>query len=171
MFGRMNVETNLQAAKWFINNILESLPINMYFYIIGASPHKDLLDISKINKRVKVTGYLDDPYPLIKGAIASVCPITMGGGIQNKIIESMAIGSINIVSPLAAIPFDEKDNPGLIVANTNEEWSFYIKDIYTNKSKYEKNIMNGQSYARNHFSWKAYGDCHKSVLNNNSKEA
>lgn len=170
MFGRMNVETNFQAAKWFIANILDTLPEDIVFYIIGASPHSELLNIAKKNNRVKVLGYIDDPYPLIKGAIASVCPINMGGGIQNKIIESMAIGSINIVSPLAAIPFNIKDNPGLIIAKNIEEWSFYIKDILANKDKYEQNINYGKSYARKHFSWKSYGNCYKSIIEKTNME-
>ena len=58
--------------------------------------------LGKKNLRVDVIGFVDDPYPLISGALASIAPIRLGGGIQNKVLESLAVGANVVVSKMVA---------------------------------------------------------------------
>ena len=67
-------------------------------------------------------GFVDDPYPLIKGSIASICPIQIGGGIQNKVIESMALGVNTLVSPIASTAFKDFEKTGLMLCSNPQEW-------------------------------------------------
>lgn len=156
LFGKMNFEPNVHAAEWFAENILVNLPSHIRFYIIGAEPCSRILRLQESNPRIVVTGYLDDPYIGLRGAIANVCPIQIGGGIQNKVIEGLAVEALNIVSSLAAKPFQDIETSGLIVCDTSEDWVRFITDA----SKYPKNYFHkrtqGREYARKHFSWDAY---------------
>lgn len=47
---------------------------------------------------------MDDPYLILKKAIAVIAPMQTGGGIQNKVLEAMALGKINLLSSKAAAP-------------------------------------------------------------------
>ena len=51
-----------------------------------------------------MTGYMDDPYELLGEAKAVIAPMQTGGGIQNKVLEAMAMGKLNLVSSKAAEP-------------------------------------------------------------------
>jgi len=101
-------------------------------------------------------GFIENPYPLIRGSIASICPIQTGGGIQNKAIESLAVGAITIVSPLAAAAMDAIESGGLIVCNEPLAWADKIIDISKNPEMYALKRKLGPIYVRNHFSWSAY---------------
>jgi len=155
-FGRMNVETNLRSVIWFINNILVALPPSIKLYIIGAKPTQELLLLSKENKRIEVLGFIDNPYPMLKGAIASICPIQMGGGIQNKIIESQAVGALTIANSLAIKAFENISESGLLVADSIPEWVDTISQAYRNPYEFEINREMGANYAKKYFSWDSY---------------
>lgn len=156
IFGRMNFEPNVHAAEWFVENVLDRLPSHIRLYVVGACPSPRVIRLADLNPRVVVTGFVEDPYPLLRGAIASVCPIQMGGGIQNKVIEGLAVGAMGLVSPLAAQPMLDIESSGLVVCDTPEKWARLILDVQQNPHSYETNRSMGREYARKHFSWTAY---------------
>jgi glycosyltransferase involved in cell wall biosynthesis len=156
LFGKMNFEPNVQAAEWFVENILEKLPAHIRFYIIGADPCSRILKLQETNPRVIVTGYLSDPYIGIRSSIANVCPIQIGGGIQNKVIEGLAVGALTFVSPLAALPFQNIETSGLIVCATPEDWIRYITIASMQPDDFCCNRVKGREYARKYFSWDSY---------------
>lgn len=156
IFGKMNFEPNVNAVHWFVDNVLKLLPDSISLYVIGVSPSSSILKLALSNPRVKVTGFIENPYPLIKGAIASICPIQIGGGIQNKAIESLAIGALTIVSTLAANAMNSIETSGLIVCDTPESWADVITKAAENPEFYIPKRELGPDYVRDHFSWDAY---------------
>jgi glycosyltransferase involved in cell wall biosynthesis len=156
LFGKMNFEPNVQAAEWFVENILERLPSAIRFYIVGADPCSRILRLQESNPRIVVTGYLDDPYMGLRGAIANVCPIQIGGGIQNKVIEGLAVCALTLVSSLAAQPFQHIKTSGLIVCDTPEDWVQTITLAFEQPQYFFDNRSKGRECARNHFSWDTY---------------
>ncbi|QWD87331.1 glycosyltransferase [Polynucleobacter paludilacus] len=155
-FGKMDYEPNVDAALWFIKNVLVRLPPEIKMYIVGANPDKRIINIASYSSRVIVTGFVEDPYPSIRGAIASLCPIQMGGGIQNKVIETLAVGALGVVSTKAASPLVDFQKTGLFLCDTPDEWVQRITEIASNKNSYDINRQMGRNYAKNHFSWLAY---------------
>jgi glycosyltransferase involved in cell wall biosynthesis len=156
IFGKMNYEPNVNAVHWFCENVLGLLPNSIVLYVIGVSPSAGLLKLALKNPRVKVLGFIENPYPLIRGSIASICPIQIGGGIQNKVIESLAIGALTIASPLAAVTMNQVEDSGMIICDTPISWAQNIIEIIENPKAYNINRQVGSAYVRNHFSWDSY---------------
>ena len=156
IFGKMNFEPNVNAVEWFVENILPSLPDHIKLYVVGADPGTRITKLANQNSRVIVTGFVGDPYPSLRGAIANICPIQIGGGIQNKVIEGLAIGALGLVSSLAADPMPEIENSGLIVCDSRDQWVQAILAAYTNHENFDSNRVVGRQYARKHFSWESY---------------
>jgi len=156
IFGKMDFEPNVDAALWFINNVLIKLPNEIKLYIVGANPDKRIKSIALHNSRVIVTGFVENPYPLIRGAIANLCPIQMGGGIQNKVIEGLAVGAVGIVSSKAASSMLDFQKTGLFLCDTPDEWAQKIIEIAADRNSYSINRQMGREYANRHFSWSAY---------------
>jgi glycosyltransferase involved in cell wall biosynthesis len=156
IFGRMNFEPNVHATEWFVESVLGLLPNHIRLYVVGADPSPRVVKLSERNPRVVVTGFMEDPYPMLRGALACICPIRIGGGIQNKVIEGLAVGAVVVVSPLAAQPMQDIDKSGLTVCDTPQQWAEVIMKILDDPHYFESQRSLGRHYAREHFSWESY---------------
>jgi len=164
-FGKMNYQPNIDAVIWFAENVLTDLNKNLIFAIVGAYPPKKLLKLKEKYGNVEITGFVEDPYVIIKSALCLVAPMRTGGGIQNKILESMALGTINIVSSLAAKPIGGKNMQDFIVKNDPKKIAKIINDIYSNPQKYDYIKNSSREFIKNHFTWSIYEQKLISVIN------
>lgn len=91
--GAMDYWANVDAVRWFAASVwpevLKQLP-DSKFYIVGSSPTKQAISLEKI-PGVVVTGRVEDIRPYLRHAKASVAPMQIARGIQNKILEAMAM--------------------------------------------------------------------------------
>jgi len=155
-FGKMNYQPNIDAALWFTKNVLPLLREDLTFGIIGAYPTKQLLELERKHPNVKVTGFIDDPYIILKSALCVVAPMQTGGGIQNKILESMALGTINIVSSLAAKPIGGINMRDFIVEDQPQKIANIINDIPYNPKRYNHIKTFSRDFIKNNFTWSIY---------------
>jgi glycosyltransferase involved in cell wall biosynthesis len=133
------------------------LPTDIKLYVVGSQPDDRLVGLAAKNSRVVVTGFIDDPYPDIRGSIAMICPIRMGGGIQNKVIESLAVGAVTLISQLASKAFDDIPSSGMLVCEEPRSWADAILNARKNRSSSLAVAKAGRDYARERFSWEAFG--------------
>ena len=94
--GKMNYLPNVLAVEWFAREVMPLLPEDVHFKIVGTHPLPRVKALA--SDRIEVTGFIDDPYPILSGALAVVVPMLIGGGIQNKLLEAMALGCVTINS-------------------------------------------------------------------------
>ncbi len=156
LFGNLSYVPAIHGAFWFIKNILPFINNEIKFLLLGANPPKKLIKLSNRSKRIIVKGFVNDPYSIMKGSLVSISPIFIGGGIQNKVIEGMAIGAVNLVSPISIEPFDNIDDTGLILCKTDNDWIYQINKIYNNPSNYLLNRKKGINYAKTNLNWNTY---------------
>jgi sugar transferase (PEP-CTERM/EpsH1 system associated) len=99
--GTMDYPPNVDAAEWFATSILplirKRLP-RAQFYIVGSHPAPAVEALAKIDG-VHVTGRVPDVRPYMKYAAAVVAPMRIARGIQNKVLQPMAMGLVTIVTP------------------------------------------------------------------------
>lgn len=156
-FGKMNYQPNIDAVLWFVENVFEKIDRNIRFVIVGTDPTKKILKLAKLNERIEVTGFLDDPYEILNSSLLAVAPMQTGGGIQNKVLETMALGTINIVSSLAAKPIiGANHNEHLLVSDDPDEIAKFVNDIYNNPTKYSFIKENAKKLIKNSYSWANY---------------
>ena len=107
--GKMSYSANDDAARYLLSSVfprLVTLVPGVRLVIAGSSPSPALVALAgRAGERVTVTGYVDDLRPYLSGAIAAVCPMRIGVGIQNKVLEAMAMARPVVCSPLAARAF------------------------------------------------------------------
>lgn len=154
--GKLSVAHNVDMIKWFSTHVLPILPDNIKLYLIGAGANQELQSLARSNGRIIITGFLDNPYLALRASIACICPLQTGGGVQNKVIESLASGSLTIATSKAASAFNNPNESGILVCDTPAEWRNTIIDITRNPNKYQSNREIGRNYAARHFSWKTY---------------
>lgn len=105
--GSMDYAPNVEAVQWFHAKALplmqREIP-NLKFVIAGRNPAKAVQDLAG-DSSVVVTGTVADIRPYFRGASATVAPMQLARGVQNKILESMAMGIPAAASSKAAVAF------------------------------------------------------------------
>ena len=133
--GRMDYQPNIDAVKWFIENVLPKLNKNIEFNIIGGYVTNEILNLQKNN--IKILGFLEDPYIVLNSSLCTVAPMQTGGGLQTKILIAMALKSIVISTSLASNPIEGvENNINIIIEDNPDLMATKINDIYNNSSKY-----------------------------------
>jgi glycosyltransferase involved in cell wall biosynthesis len=161
-FGRMKYQPNIDAVLWFINNVLPRLDENIKFAIVGSDPSKKILKLQDKYDNIIVTGFVDDPYVILRSALCVVAPMQTGGGIQNKVLEAMAVEGLVIVSSLSAKPIGAEHMKEFIVEDDPMRMASIINDVYHSPSKYITIRQNARKFIKSNFSEKVY----KERLNN-----
>ena len=102
--GAMDYRANVDAVTWFVNDILpkvlESFP-SVMFYIVGSNPVSEVKKLAS-SPNIVVTGFVDDIRPYISYSSAAIAPLRIARGIQNKVLEAMALGK-SVVATKAAM--------------------------------------------------------------------
>lgn len=100
--GAMDYWANVDAVRWFAEDIFSHITKNypaVKFYIVGSKPSKEVEALA--NNTVVVTGAVDDIRPYIAHAKLAVAPLRIARGIQNKVLEAMAMGKYVIATSAA----------------------------------------------------------------------
>jgi polysaccharide biosynthesis protein PslH len=101
--GVMDYPPNVDAVTWFAEEVLPriraALP-DAQFHVVGSSPARAVRRLAA-RDGVHVTGRVPDVRPYLAHATAAVAPLRIARGIQNKVLEAMAMARPVIVTPAA----------------------------------------------------------------------
>jgi sugar transferase (PEP-CTERM/EpsH1 system associated) len=128
--GAMDYLPNVDAATWFASEVLPALLQRwpaVRFYIVGRNPSAAVLALA--SDRVVVTGTVDDVRPYLQHAATVVAPLRIARGIQNKILEAMAMGKAVIASATCAAAVDAVAEQELLTATSPEEYLAAIGQV------------------------------------------
>jgi sugar transferase (PEP-CTERM/EpsH1 system associated) len=101
--GTMGYRPNVEAVGFFATEVmprLASLSPAPHFHIVGADPSPAVRALAAL-PRVHVTGSVPDMRPYLAHAAVAVAPLRIARGIQNKVLEAMAMARPVIASPEA----------------------------------------------------------------------
>ncbi len=113
--GTMDYRPNIDAVAWFAAHVLPLLP-DACFTIVGANPAAEVRRLAAL-PGVVVTGRVADVRPYLAHAAAVVAPLRIARGIQNKVLEAMAIGRPVVASLAAFEGIDARPGRDLLVAD------------------------------------------------------
>lgn len=105
--GAMDYWPNIDAVTWFVQEILPRLRRSwpaLCFYIVGRSPPPSVSALAC--ESVVVTGTVPDVRPYLQHAALVVAPLRVARGLQNKILEAMAMGRPVVASRACAQAID-----------------------------------------------------------------
>lgn len=91
--GAMDYWPNIDAATWFATEILPRLRTqwpSLRFHVAGRNPTPAVRALA--GDAVSVTGTVPDMRPYLQHAAVVVAPLRLARGIQNKVLEAMAMG-------------------------------------------------------------------------------
>ncbi|HJS87969.1 MAG TPA: glycosyltransferase, partial [Acetobacteraceae bacterium] len=121
--GHMDYWPNIDAVQWFAAEVMPRLCARRpapRFWIVGANPSEAVKQLAAL-PGVHVTGRVPAVQPYIAHAAACVSPLRMARGIQNKVLEAMAMGRPVVASPQAFEGVRAEAGTHLLVADGAEE--------------------------------------------------
>ncbi len=155
--GNMSYSPNVEAVQYIAQEILPVLRrrnINPSLVISGANPNQTVLKLGKTDENIEITGWVDDIRKSYKRGKIFLAPMMIGTGMQNKLLEAMALGTPCITTPLANNAIHAKNGESILVANSPEEFVNHIDKLLGDSNFYEKISKSGRDFVRSNYSWK-----------------
>lgn len=101
--GAMDYRPNVEAVAWFARRVLPSIRAELpqaRFVIVGARPAKAVRRLAS-DPAVEVVGGVPDVRPYLRHAELVVAPLLMARGVQNKVLEALAMSRPVVATPPA----------------------------------------------------------------------
>lgn len=162
--GNMSYPPNVMAAQFIVHEILPQLPESTSVKIVGASPSRDVLKLS--SSQVKVVGYVEDIKAAYKSATLFVAPMFIGTGLQNKLLESMALGIPCVTTSLANNALDATPEEEILIADDIASFVEQIQRLQENVELHKKISLNGRNFIMQKYRWDAITAKLTALINN-----
>lgn len=122
--GTMDYRPNVEAVTWFAREVWPDVRARVpgaTFRIVGRDPAPAVLALAE-TPGVEVTGAVPDVRPHLADAVVAVAPLRIARGIQNKVLEAMAMGRAVLASPAALEGLDVAVGQECVSADTPAAW-------------------------------------------------
>ena len=103
--------------------------------------------------RVEVTGWVEDMREYYSKSLIYVAPMQIGTGLQNKLLEAMAMQLPCITTPIAFCALNAKENQQILVGKDEKELALLILKLLDDKTLRESIAKEGNSFVRENYSW------------------
>ena len=122
--GAMDYWPNIDAVTWFAREILPQLRARyaaLHFYIVGSSPSSAVNQLADL-PGVTVTGRVEDVRPYLQYALAAVAPMRIARGVQNKVLEAMAMAKPVMVTSKGLEGIDATHGEHVLLVETAADY-------------------------------------------------
>ena len=152
--GNMSYPPNVDAAKYLVKAIMPHVWAvfpGVKVLIAGANPKKSVVRLA--SDRVEVSGYVEDMKKCYAESLIFVAALRIGSGLQNKLLEAMAIGTPVICSALANTALGAQQGQHLLVANTEKQYADLIINLLNDGSLQQDLAKSAKSFVKNTYNW------------------
>lgn len=137
--GSFNHQPNREAVKHFVSTVMPLLRIarpGIKFHVYGSNVSMDIEKLACDD--VVIEGYVESLSDVFDKCRVFVAPLLSGAGIKGKVLESIAYGIPSVLSPIAAEATGLLHRHSTLIANSPEEWSSYIAELYADEEMWKK---------------------------------
>lgn len=153
--GQMDYQPNVQAVRSFSKAVMPEI-LARYpaarFAIVGRAPSAPVRQLDGSNGTV-VIGPVDDIRCWIKAADIVVAPLRIARGIQNKVLEAMAMAKPVVASQCAAEGIEASNGEHFLVADSVAEEARLIGELLDDPRRARRLGEQGQKLIRAQYSW------------------
>ncbi len=153
--GNMKYPPNVDAAQFLVKEIMPLVwrkKPEARLLLAGASPHKKVRNLG--NEKVKVSGWMDDIREAYAGSEVFIAPMRMGTGLQNKLLEAMAMKIPCITTSLANAALQAREQDEILIGNNALELADAILYLLGNQEKRIKMAEKAFTFVKRNYRWK-----------------
>ncbi|MBY0458363.1 MAG: glycosyltransferase, partial [Gemmataceae bacterium] len=122
------------------------------FRIIGRKPGPAVRALASL-PGIDLVGQVPDVRPFVASAAVAVVPLRLARGVQNKVLEAMAMGKAVVASPPALAALDTRPGEHLLRAGTPDEWVEAVSELFRDASKRVALGSAAREYVEQHHDW------------------
>lgn len=152
--GNMNYPPNVESVQYLVNKILplvwKELP-NVRLLISGANPNHKVMELK--SDRVVISGWMNDIRENFAKSKILVAPMQISIGLQNKLLEAMAMKLPCVTSTLANNALGAKPGEEILVADVPEQYARCIISMLNDEAMLNRIAENGYRYVIDNFNW------------------
>ena len=171
--GSMDWLPNEDAIRYYTEQIQpivrRSLP-DATLTVVGRNPYPSLLELSRRDPSIVVTGRVEDVRPHMERAAAYVVPLRIGGGTRLKIYEAMAMEKATVSTTVGAEGLPVTNGKELCIADTPESFAAAVVNLLTNPAAARKLGQESARVVRDKFGWngvaKRFAEICEATVNN-----
>jgi len=155
--GAMDYWPNIDAVIWFVAEVLPGLRRDwptLCFYIVGRNPTAAVTALA--GPGVVVTGTVADVRPYLQYATVVVAPLQVARGVQNKILEAMAMGRPVVASTACAEAINAQMDQELMAANRASDFAQQINVLLRSPQRSAEIGQAGRKRVQMDYSWSAH---------------
>ncbi len=153
--GQMDYRPNIEAVCDFAVHAMPAIRMvhpDAVFAIVGRNPSSAVLALAK-RDGVIVTGAVDDVRSWLSAASVVVAPLRIARGIQNKVLEAMAMAKAVVLSPAAAEGIDAKDGEHFRVAANVAAEAVQVCDLLANTHAAQRLGISARLHVISRYGW------------------
>ncbi len=133
--GSMDWLPNDDAITYFCAQILPLIwkeNKNIKLYVVGKSPSASVRELAAQDRRVIVTGRVEDVRPYIEKAKIFIVPLRIGGGTRLKILEAMAMNKATVSTSIGAEGIEYTDGVNIAIADAPDHFARSVVSLIEN---------------------------------------
>jgi polysaccharide biosynthesis protein PslH len=149
--GMLNYFPNADGVRWFAKHVFPALRRQdpaLELLLVGRKPTRDVVQLGR-QAGVTVVGPVDDVRPYLAGALAAIAPLRIARGIQNKVLEALAMGKRVFATPEVCATFAPTLPKGVDRCETPAD---YLRALEAHSASAQPDMMIAKA-ARDQFSW------------------
>ena len=153
MTGHMDYRANVDGVEWFAKEVMplvaRELP-DARFHVVGSNPTASLRALA--GHLVSLSGYVDDVRPYIRNAAVVVAPLRIARGIQNKVLEAMAMAMPVVATREATQGLDATSGANLWIENEPARFAAAVVAAAKGQDRAKVGV-NARKYVESYHDW------------------
>ncbi len=160
--GNMSYAPNVKAVLFLVNEVLPLLDKSISVLIAGASPSSEVKALE--SRQVSVSGWVEDIRMAYASAKVFVAPLFIGTGLQNKLLEAMAMELPCVTTPLVNKSLKAREGENIFIENTASEIALRVRELLNDDVLRRELGRRGRSFVSEKYSWKESGEKLENVI-------
>ncbi|GAA0369535.1 TIGR03087 family PEP-CTERM/XrtA system glycosyltransferase [Bowmanella denitrificans] len=158
--GAMDYWANVDAVVWFASKVWPAIHKQhpqLQFAIVGGNPTDKVKQLAN-TAGVVVTGRVEDIRPYITHALFAVAPLRIARGIQNKVLEAMALNKTVVMTQMAAEGIQLPSGQLPLIHDEANAFTDCCLQLLNSPEKAQETALENLHWIRTHYQWQAVMD-------------
>jgi len=155
--GVLNYAPNIDGLKWFCASVWPAVRASVpdaKFLIVGKSPLRDVRRLAEL-PGVELHADVPDIRPYLERSRVVVAPLRFARGVQNKVLEAMAMRKAVVVTPQSLQGLHSSAESCLIKAESAPDWSNAIVRQFHNRTYANQVGQSARRFVEQRHAWNA----------------
>jgi sugar transferase (PEP-CTERM/EpsH1 system associated) len=153
--GALDYRANIDGVRWFCTEVwpevLRRCP-TATFTMVGSRPTALVHRLAEL-PGIRLANDVPDVRPYLAKATFVVVPLRIARGIQNKVLEALAMGKAVVASPQALEGLAVEPDVHVCRATTAEEWIHSLDHLFGDSATRERLGHDGRAFVETHYRW------------------